>query len=184
MHQVIVGSWGLEIEVGSLPLAYDWHVKHAKFVDEIELKSGRGKPFFVAVYDLARASRESWQPVMVVAQTYEPHEAGFNPAVLIVPENKRLFVGAGTRLLAYDVGAPERLWEDQTECGFSRWGRYGEFVWMAAELEFAVWSTTAQKLWATFVEPPWECAFHDGSVTLDIMGKKQMRRMVDGEVLG
>jgi hypothetical protein len=184
MHQVIVGSWELEIEIGSLPLAYDLYLKHAGLVDEIEPKSRHGSPFFVAVYDLVDTARESWKPAMVVAQTYEPYEAGFNPGVLIVPETKRLFIGAGARLLAYDIGAPERLWEDQTECGFHKWGRYGDLVWMAAELEFAVWSNSAKKLWTTFVEPPWEYAFHDGSVTLDIMGTKQTRRMVDGKVPG
>ncbi|MFT3722297.1 MAG: hypothetical protein QM773_01830 [Hyphomonadaceae bacterium] len=173
----------MEIEDGSLPLTYDWHVEHADFVDEIDLKSKRGSRLFVAAYDLAAPVRESWKPAMVVAQTYEPCGLGFNPGFLIAPETKRLFIGAGTRILAYDLSAPARLWEDKVDCGFWRWGRYDEFIWMAAELEFAVWSNNAQKLWATFVEPPWEHTFHNGSVTLDVMGKTQTRRMGDGRVV-
>lgn len=183
MHQVIIGSWALTIEVGSLPLSYDWFVDRALLVEEIDLKSKEGRPFFVAVYALDKAQRDPQQPLVTVAQIYLPYQAGFYPGVLIVPETARLFIGAGTRLLSYDLDAPARAWEDEADCGFWRWGRNRDYVWMEAELEFAVWSTTGKKLWTTFVEPPWHASVVAGEVELDVMGKKEARRMSDGLVV-
>ena len=120
-------------------------MQHALLTDEIDLKSRQGDPLFVAVHDLANDERENWKPRLVVAQTYQSHRGCFNPGFLIAPDTGRLFIGAGTRLLAYDLTTPARIWEDQTECGFFRWGRHQDFVWMEAELEFAVWSTLGKR---------------------------------------
>lgn len=184
MHQIVIGNWALNIEAGSLPLAYDWYVGHALLADEIDLKARRGYPLFVGVHAFDHAQHEPWKPILTVAQTYErPSERSFDPGLLLVPETARLFIGAGTRVLGYDLTTPARLWEDQVDCGFWKWGRHGNFVWMEAELEFAVWSTTGRKLWTTSVEPPWSPAVADGKVELDIMGLKQTRRMSDGQIL-
>lgn len=43
---------------------------------------------------------------------------------------------------------------------------------MSAELELAAWDLEGNKLWTTFVEPPWEYAVRDGVVRLDVMGAK------------
>ena len=52
---------------------------------------------------------------------------------------------------------------------------------MSAELEFAVWDNRGNKLWTTFVEPPWTFEFKGGLVTLDVMGDRRIHRLVDGK---
>ena len=83
-----------------------------------------------------------------------------------------LFIGAGERLLAYDIRRIVRLWEDEAEEGFWGWSRHDSTVVMSAELELAGWNLEGRKLWSTFVEPPWEYAVENGMVKLDVMGKK------------
>ncbi len=183
MHQVVIGTWELRIDIGALPVAYDWYVGNTRLAEEIDLKSKDGQVLFVAAFAWDDPTRDYWKPVLTCAQTYSPSQAGFDPGFLIVPETARLFVGAGTRILAYDLSAPARLWEDKTDCGFWHWGRHRGYVWMAAELEFAVWSATGTKLWSTFVEPPWDATMLGEDVLLDIMGRKERRRLSNGEIV-
>ena len=58
---------------------------------------------------------------------------------MIIPETSLLMIGAGERLLAYDLETPRRLWEDEAEAGFWGWERHGGLVLMSAELELAAW---------------------------------------------
>jgi len=81
-----------------------------------------------------------------------------------------LFIGAGRRLLAYDLSAPSRLWEDEADTGFWFWSRYGRFVLMAAELELAAWDVNGRKLWSRFVEPPWTYQVEGSSVVVKVEG--------------
>lgn len=112
-------------------------------------------------------------PALVVTQRYHPAGAGFAPGVLLVPERRQLFIGAGTRLLAYQArtGGWRRDWIDETPVGFWGWRRHGEVVVMSAELELAAWTGDGRKLWSTFVEPPWTYGVTDGRVVLDVMGE-------------
>ena len=80
------------------------------------------------------------------------------------PETNVAFVGGGERLLAYDLLAPKRLWEDAADCD--------DVVLMSAELELAAWDLKGIKLWSTFVEPPWEYEVKDSQIELDVMGDK------------
>jgi hypothetical protein len=93
---------------------------------------------------------------LVVTQRYAPAAGGFHPGALLVPETQRLFIGAGRRLLCYDLAGPARLWEDEADFGFWSWSRYGEVVLMMAELELAAWTIEGQKLWSRLADPPWE----------------------------
>ena len=112
------------------------------------------------------------QRSLTVSQHFAPGpEAGFQPGVLIVPETHTLFIGAGTRLLAYHLQRVARLWQDEADTGFWFWRRHGEVVVMSAELELAAWDLEGHKLWSTFVEPPWTYSVSEGSVTLDVMGQ-------------
>jgi hypothetical protein len=112
-------------------------------------------------------------PELVISQRFEPGpEAGFFPGVFLVPESHILFVGAGTRVLAYDLQKIRRLWEDDCDTGFWGWKRHGDMVLLSAELELAGWDLQGEKKWSTFVEPPWEYAVRNGRVHLDVMGKK------------
>ena len=43
---------------------------------------------------------------------------------------------------------------------------------MSAELELAAWDLEGKKLWATFVEPPWQYSVQGSRLHLDVMGNK------------
>jgi hypothetical protein len=76
------------------------------------------------------------------------------------------------RLLAYVLPGPERVWEDATVPGFWHWSVHRSAVLMAAELELAAWARSGEKLWSTFVEPPWSYEVEGERVQLEVMGDK------------
>lgn len=165
MHaEVSCGDVTILCSTCKLPQLYAEYRSHAEFADEIELSAEGGLCFFGVV-------RGSGWPLLTVAQRYSPSHAGFIPGALYVPETSLLFIGAGERLLAYDLEKPRRIWIDRTDCGFWRWHRHEDFVLMSAELEFAAWSLDGQKRWTTFVEPPWAFEARGPTVKLDVMGR-------------
>lgn len=108
----------------------------------------------------------------MVTQRFSPAVGGFSPGVLVVPETNVVFIGAGTRLLAYQRTADHwtRRWEDTADVGFRGWQRHGSVIVMSAEIEMAAWTVDGVKVWTTFVEPPWSYDVTDGTVRLDVMG--------------
>jgi hypothetical protein len=171
--RVTCAGYTLECTPGGLPLTYTGLKAHAALVDEIELRE-RGL-CCIAV----RRSTESW-PFLVVAQSYSPQGSGFEPGALLVPETKVLFIGAGERILAYQLEPPQKLWEDRADTGFLRWEQFGDTVLLSVELEFAAWSTAGRMLWTTFVEPPWDYSVQGDRIELDVMGNKQSFKLRDG----
>ena len=109
-------------------------------------------------------------PSLVVAQHHSPDGPGFPLGLVIIPETNLMLIGAGERLLAYDLEHPRQLWEDQAEMGFWGFQRYGDVIVMSAELELAAWTLQGRKLWTTFVEPPWTYEVQQGVIQVDVMG--------------
>jgi len=179
LHTVAVGNWTLLIEDGSLPKIYDSYVKNAAFVDQVKPSTPEGRDLFLGVCDGGRS--HSW-PEIVITQRYEDASGTFHPGFLVVPENSILFIGAGERLLGYNVERRERVFEDRTDCGFWGWTRQEDYVLMSAELEFGVWRKTGEKLWSTFVEPPWSFNLSGENVELNIMGQVKTFRLETGAV--
>ena len=177
MHSVKLENWSLWIEDGSLPDIYSLYIEHADFVDEIDMQNPEGKFCFLGIRE--GVSVGSW-PSTVVTQKYKD-EGGFNPGILVVPDTSLVFVGAGERLLCYDMKKPCKLWEEQTNVGFWEWDRVGQYVLMMAELEFGVWTTSGEKLWSTFVEPPWNFTVTGDTVELDVLGITRTLRLSDGK---
>ena len=167
MYTVTVGPYVIafqSLEAEEPPLRYEWAKQHAELLEEFDLQLSDGDFCYLV------AGRSIGHPTLVLAQRHDPPEAaGFYPGVLVVPETDVLFVGAGERLLAYDLAHPARLWEDVADY-FCRWARYGEVVIMEAELELAAWNLEGTKLWTTVVEPPWSYEVTDDVLKLDIMG--------------
>ncbi len=156
------------IRIGrSFPELLDLYRGHAILAEHFDHDADVGGQCFVA----AERGPSEW-PQLVVTQRFAPSGAGFEPGVLVVPESGTIFLGAGDRLLAYAVRGDEwsRLWIDAADMGFYRWSRHDDVVVMSAELELAAWSLTAEKLWSTFVEPPWTYSVDEGRVRLDVMG--------------
>lgn len=142
-----------------------------------DFSTGGGDGYsFVAVAD-----SDDW-PQLAITQRFSPAVPGFASGVLLVPERGQVFIGAGTRLLAYRrrAGRWGRSWIDEADVGFWEWRRHGDVVLMAAELELAAWTTGGEKVWTTFVEPPWSYQVKRGRVELDVMGSVRTFGLVSG----
>ncbi len=166
MFSITVGPYHLSCHPDRLPELYGHYVEHARLVEEFELQGSEGTRCFLAV-----SRGESW-PFLVVAQRYDSAASCFHPGALLVPETNLLFIGAGTRLLAYSLASPTRLWEDTTEYGFWGWARNANRVILSAELELAAWDIHGRKCWSVFVEPPWDYKVSAEMIELDVMGTK------------
>jgi hypothetical protein len=103
--------------------------------------------------------------------TVRPVRARVHARVLLIPNSRRLFIGAGTRLLSYHSrsGAWRRHWVDEAELGFWGWRQHGDVVLMSAEIELAAWTVTDDKLWTTFVQPPWFYRITGNEVLSEVM---------------
>ncbi len=168
MYTVTVGPYVIacqSVEIREPPTLYEWARPRAELAEEIDLRRPDGGFCYLV------AGRSIDHPTLALELRYEPSWE-FYPGVLVVPETDVLFVGAGERLLAYDLAQPARLWEDVADTGFWRWTRHGDVVVMSAELELAAWSLEGAKLWTRFVEPPWSYEVTDDVLELDIMGVK------------
>jgi hypothetical protein len=176
----VVGAYEIGCVPAGLPSLFDAYVERASLVDQFAV----GEPGLCCV--TVRRAAEPW-PFLVVAQSLSPAGAGFEPGILLALESGVLFVGAGERLLAYDLGRPRRLWIDSAEVGFWGWAQHRDVVVMSAELELAAWTTAGEKLWTTFVEPPWEYRVEGEVVNLDVMGSVRrfsIRTGPDGDSSG
>jgi hypothetical protein len=171
-------GWRLLIEDGSLPRAYDHYVRNAVFIDHVTSPSREGRDMFIAV---ARNSVGPgvW-PEIVITLKYENSQGVFQPGMLVVPDTSLLFIGAGECLLGYDLTRRQKVFEDWTEHGFLNWSRQGDYVVMSGEVEFGVWTTAGEKLWSTFVEPPWDWRVISECVELDVMGRLTTLRLDNG----
>jgi hypothetical protein len=148
------------------PAMLDVYRHHAVVTEHFDL-DGAWDECFVAV----RREPSDW-PQLVVTQRFAPAGPGFDPGVLIVPETETIFIGAGERLLAY-AGRGEswsRLLIDAANGGFWGWRQHDDCVAMSAELGLAVWTTSGEKLWSTYVEPPWTYSVERGRMKLNVMG--------------
>jgi len=162
--------------LGEPRAAYAHYSDHASLSEAFDIQSPDGAYCFLSV----GPADADW-PTLVVQQRYSPSEAGFRPGVLIVPESQLFLIGAGTRLLAYELRPPvRRLWVDETEVGFWSWSRHGDVIVMSAETELAAWSLRGAKLWSTFVEPPWSFSVSQGRLNLDVMGKQSSFPLLAG----
>ena len=159
-----------------LPAMADEYAKRASVNDLFETHRDGGNWCYVAV---SNTKRTEW-PFLTVTQRYWPCEGGFDPGIILIPETKRLFIGAGERLLAYDLDGPQRLWEDSADTGFWCWARHDDTIVMSAELELAAWDLLGRKLWTTYVEPPWEYSVSGSTLNLDVMGVKSHFNMIAG----
>lgn len=167
MFSISCGHYTLYCKAAELPFLHEEYCKYARLVDEFGLAEKNGEICFVAAGD------DSDLPFLVVVQRYSPTEVGgFSPGLMLIPETKLLFIGAGERLLAYDLVKPKRLWEDEADTGFWRWKRHDDMVVMSAELELAAWDLEGRKQWTTFVEPPWSYTVAGGEVSLEVMGRR------------
>lgn len=162
---VSAGQYVVRVLSGDLS-AFDHLASDARLVDRVDLRESEELPCSVTV-------SERGKTVLVATFMYEL-AGGLGPALALIPDTHRLFVGAGEELLCYDLAEPRRLWRDKADFGLWGWEIVGDTVLMSAELEFAAWDSAGEKLWSTGntgVEPPWSYSVADDQVTLDVMGE-------------
>ncbi|QFS96372.1 hypothetical protein FIV06_03005 [Labrenzia sp. THAF191b] len=177
MNSIKLGEWEMWIEDGSLPSIFGSYLDHAEFVDQIDLNNSEGRFLFLG---FSKGNNANGWPPVIVAQKYQDSQRTFSPGVLLIPDTSLAFVGAGERLLCYNIEEQRRLWEDETDYGFFAWYQSGPYVLMSAELEFGVWDQFGKKLWSTFVEPPWDFKVRGQFVELTVMGDCSIYRLSDG----
>jgi hypothetical protein len=166
MVQVTVAGYILSMS-DMLPGVGNSKCQHATLVERFGFASHDEQ---APVMHLSVQRGDEW-PFLCVEQHYWPGaSAGSVPGVYLAPETHLLFIGAGERLLAYDLRATRRLWEDKADCGFHTWECHDDMIVMSAELELAAWDIQGVKLWSTFVEPPWTYQVEKGIVELTVMG--------------
>ncbi|ULH15165.1 hypothetical protein MF271_14575 [Deinococcus sp. KNUC1210] len=173
--RVQVGSYVVQLWRGEAPASLETLVTAAELSEHFDdglLDNGLPGEFLAV--SISENGAGSLSALLFTTQRYQPSVAGFDPGVLIVPETGVAFIGAGTRLLAYDLHPADsrgaaRMWEDAADVGFWWWDREGDIILMAAELELAAWNTAGHKLWTTFVEPPWFYSVTDDILHLNVM---------------
>jgi hypothetical protein len=174
MFNIAIDNYNLLCVHDGLPNLYNEYCKHAVLSEHFNITASEGKSCFLGV------EKDGGWPFLVIAQRFDDACNSFYPGALLVTETKLLFVGAGERILAYKLDPPARLWEDQANCGFWNWQRFGNTIVMSAELELAAWNIAGKKLWTMFVEPPWDYTVIDGIVTVDVMGSKSQFNLESG----
>jgi hypothetical protein len=97
MFQINIAPFSLLVHRGPLPAMYGSYREHAMLAEEFDLEKPDGEACMIAV------GRDADWPFLVVGQRFEPCVAGFNPGMLLLPGTQVLFIGAGTRLLAYSL---------------------------------------------------------------------------------
>jgi hypothetical protein len=166
---VAMGRFTIRVAIDP-PQMLSHYLAHARVVDEFTTVDDRSS----VGYCFVGVGVGEW-PQLVVTQRFAPAGHGFAPGVLLVPETGGLFIGAVTRLLGYQIdraGDWQRVFVDEADLGFWGWRQHGEVVLMSAELELAAWTTSGEKLWTTFVEPPWSYDVVGHDVHLDVMGTR------------
>lgn len=164
MISFAVDKYTVRVHQGDLPQLHLDYKKNAKLYDKIET-SDEGEYSFIGI-----GERLAW-PHLCVVLRYRDAAWLFSPGVLLVPETGIVFIGGGEHALVYDLQIPRLLWNEHAHY-FWGWQRHGDVVLMSAELEFTAWTITGEKLWSTFVEPPWEYKVENGEVLLDVMDER------------
>lgn len=177
MFRLTFGSYTVLIS-DHLPLQDTIYREHARLIEHRANNARRQQEDFLY---LAVSQSDRQFPFLLVTQYYAPGpDAGFDPGILLLPETSLLFVGAGERLLAYRLDQPAKLWEDRADTGFWGWERYKDVLLMSAELELAVWNIRGEKLWSTFVEPPWDYHLNENTISIEVMGVKGSFPLYEG----
>lgn len=174
---VTVGRYAVMVAIEPPAFLADY-LARARVVDEFPTADDRSS----IGYSFVAVGVGDW-PRLVVTQRFSPAGHGFRPGVLLVPDTGGLFIGAGTRLLGYRLdrnGDWQRAFVDEADVGFWAWHQHGDVVVMSAEPELAVWTTSCEKLWNTFVEPPWSYQVRGQEIQLDVMGKLSRFNVVAG----
>lgn len=146
MATVTIGDYKLEIVEG---LDVERYEDRARLVDKVDLELEDAASFTLAV------GKVGSEPEIALGQKYEPATSGSDAGILLLPEAKMLFVGAGQRIAAYSLVSAERLWLETVDGCFWRWRQHGDVVIMSASHEVSCWTTQGTKLWSQLIEPIW-----------------------------
>lgn len=162
MATITIGEYKLDYIDDSFLAIYG---NRAQLVDEVDLTLEEGSVFTLAV------SITGENPRLALEQKFFPVDYGAVPGLLLIPETAVLFIGAGRRLVAYNLAEPARLWLDEPDGTFWRWRQHGNVVVMSASHEVAAWNTQGRKLWSQLVEPLWNYEIIDNLIRINVLNR-------------
>lgn len=167
MFTTTVGDYTLIVDPDGLPPEerIKFFRMHADLYERFTFHGDDVKTCFVAV----RRNTDWWPvlPFLVVQMEYKPMQLG-DPGLILLPDTGRLFIGAGRRLVCYQLeDKPKRLWESHALEEFFSWQRHGNIVMMAALDELAAWDSYGNRLWWTD-KPEHQWSYHVNGDTLQL----------------
>ncbi len=177
MSSVTIGKWRVSSGIGDI-CSGTWTAGPTTITEKFDLKNPEGEFVTHSIF-----SEANTHPDLIVIQKSTPSPRDtFCPGILITLKTDLAFIGAGERLLCYDLKEKKRLCEDTAALGFLQWKQFNDTVILSAELEMAAWDSTGKKLWRAYVEPPWHYIVDGETVTLDVMGEIEKFNIRTGSV--
>ncbi len=177
MSSVSIGKWRVNSGIGDI-CSGTRSAGPETYVEKFDIKNPKGEFVTHSIFSEAN----TYPDLMVIQKSIPSPSDTFCPGILITTNTHLAFIGAGERLLCYDLIEKVRLWEDRAEFGFFQWQQFGDIVVLSAELEMAAWDDTGKKLWRAFVEPPWHYRVDGETVMLDVMGQIENFNIRTGSV--
>ncbi len=160
------GKYIIGVSHKEIPWNYSNYVKNCKKNFEYDLNLNSGEYIFLSI-----ANSLEW-PFFVLAIRYNPCEGGFDPGIYLIEESERLFIGAGSTVLVFDIQSLTLITEEYFQEGFLRWKRYKDKVLMMAELDIACFDIYGKKIWERFIEPPYDIEFSEECVLVKMLDEE------------
>nr|BBH86415.1 hypothetical protein KTC_11660 [Thermosporothrix sp. COM3] len=168
-----VGEYRVSVSNTFPSLFWEYH-KKARIVEHI------GDVTAENTFVILVAKGNAWPFLILILHVSVGEESGFNPGVFLLPETQTLFIGAGEILLIYHLEREQKIWEERIMGGFWGWHYVEPFVLLSAEIELSIWNKEGERLWETFVEPPWSYELEGDVIKVFYSNETRYYRLQDG----
>ncbi|PZR31072.1 MAG: hypothetical protein DI538_21615 [Azospira oryzae] len=175
MIKFSVDDYLIEVWWGKPPVIMDYYRKHSIFIDEKDL-SNQGTEFYVII------SKGILHPsYSIIAFSSDPiGYAGFNPGIHYEKSSDTLFIGAGTTIKTYRLFDNKKIFQKNHGFGFWGWSKHGDYIIQQEETELGVFNLKGEKLWETFVSPPYEFNIDGEDIILKFDDVIERRNLITG----
>jgi hypothetical protein len=176
MVEFSVDNYNITVFVGQELNILDYYRKHAKFIDDRDLKN-EGTEVYIII------SKGFLKPcsAIIAFKTDPVGYAGFRPGLHYEKESQTLFIGAGTIIKTFNLNNNKLIFEKNSGMGFWGWTKYKDFILQQEEIDFGVFNLTGEQLWQTYVSPPYDFELKDDKVTLKFDDIIETRILLTGE---
>jgi len=170
-----VDDYNITVYVGQIPDIIDHYKKHAKFIDDKDLKN-EGTEVYVII------SKGFLNPDnSIIAFKSDPiGYAGFRPGLHYEKESDILFIGAGKIVKTYRLSDNKIIFEKNHGMGFWGWTKHSNFIIQQEETELGIFNLKGEQLWETFVSPPYNFKFVGDNIILEFDDIIEKRNLLTG----